>query len=180
MTSHPPHDDEPLADESPAEEPLDVDIYAPPPPVHTAIRLMRAGALFSIVGLVVGLLSSSAIKDKIATNLSARNQLTQATLDGSYHFVLVNLVVGAIAGAAIWLWMARANSHGRSWARTLATFLAVFNVLDYLLVLGRHQATFVQLLVSAVNLVLAVIIVVLLWRRESSDFYFLNSRRRRA
>lgn len=170
---------DPSPDDPPDDPPVDDDdLYAPPPPVLTAIRLMRAGALFSIVGLVVGLISGSAIKDKIAANLRAHKTLTQANLDGSYHFVLANIVIGALAGAVVWLWMARANSHGGKWARTVATFLAIFNILDFLLALGRGQATFAQLLVSTVNVVLGVVVVGLLWRSESSDFYYLNSRRR--
>ena len=34
----------------------------------------------------------------------------------------LEIVLGLVA-AALWLWMARANGHGRSWARILATVL---------------------------------------------------------
>jgi hypothetical protein len=44
------------------------------------------------------------------------------TLAANLVSVLAIVVVaGALAGACLWLWMARQNRHGRSWARVAST-----------------------------------------------------------
>ena len=78
-------------------------------------------------------------------------------------------IISGAVGAVLWLWMARANSQGKNWARiTSSVFFALatvslFSVLNAPSVLG---------VIFAVALwVVGLGAIILLWRRESSDFF---------
>jgi hypothetical protein len=91
-----------------------------PAPVLTAVKLMYAGAAINIVTVITELALTPAIKDALHT---ADPGLTAA--QARHVNVLLTLaVVLGLTGVALWLWMARANRHGRNWARILSTVLA--------------------------------------------------------
>ena len=78
-------------------------------------------------------------------------------------------ILSGAVGAVLWLWMARANSQGKNWARiTSSVFFALatvslFSVLNAPSVLG---------VIFAVALwVVGLGAIILLWRGESSDFF---------
>jgi len=91
--------------------------------------------------------------------------------------------VGALIGLGLWLWMARANKEGKSWARVTST---VFFGIDCLAVLLLLVAILVTLhsvspsvktilllsgLASIVIWAVGLATIILLWRRESSEYY---------
>jgi hypothetical protein len=79
-------------------------------------------------------------------------------------------VLGVIA-AGLWLWMARANKSGRSWARIMATvFFVVLTAAEPALLIDLHAALLLYLF-SFVYWLAGLSAVVLLWRRSSSDYY---------
>jgi len=91
--------------------------------------------------------------------------------------------LGLIA-TGLWLWMARANKRGRSWARMMAT------VFFGLLTAGELALLFEFLTHSSGStLVVSFLVaywltglsaVVLLWQRSSSDFYAAAGNRSKA
>ncbi len=76
------------------------------------------------------------------------------------------MTVAFLVPAALWLWMARAASQGRSWARILSTVLFVLATLP--LTASRGV---VQVLTVAPAWLIGLAVVWLLWRRASSAFF---------
>ena len=89
-----------------------------PAPMLTAVKLMYAGAAVSAVGLIIGL--ALIIVDIKA---AARGQFLDHSLAAQKPLVITLWIVFGLVVIALWLWMARANGQGRSWARVLATVL---------------------------------------------------------
>ena len=100
---------------------------AAPAPVRTAVRLMYAGAAVSAVGLIMGL--ALIIVD---INAAARGRFLGHSLTAPQMrpLVITVWIVFGLAGIALWLWMARANGRGWSWARIVSTVLFVLATLQ--------------------------------------------------
>ena len=91
-----------------------------PAPVLTAVKLMYAGAAVSAVALIIGLAL-------IIVNIkaAARGRFLGHSLTAPQMrplIITVWIVLGLVV-IALWLWMARANGQGRTWARILSTVL---------------------------------------------------------
>ena len=89
-----------------------------PAPVLTAVKLMYAGAAASAVELIIGL--ALIIAD---IQVAARGQFLGHSLAAHKPLVITGWIVFGLAVIALWLWMARANGQGRTWARILSTVL---------------------------------------------------------
>ncbi len=102
---------------------------AVPAPVRTAVKLMYAGAAVSAVELIIGF--SLIIVD---INAAARGRFLGHTLTAPQMrpFIITVWIVFGLAGIALWVWMARANGQGRTWARILSTVLFVLATLQLL------------------------------------------------
>ena len=87
---------------------------AAPPSVLRAVKLMYIGAAVSTVSLVISLVGISGTKEAIR---KARPSLSAAQVNQLNTFIIALAVVSGVIGVALWLWMARANSQGRNWAR---------------------------------------------------------------
>ena len=94
--------------------------------------------------------------------------------------LIVELVPICLIAAGSWLWMARANKRGRSWARITATvFFGILTAgeLAWLIAFLAHKVTLAAIYVGLdvslcfVYWLVALSAVVLLWRRSSSDYY---------
>jgi hypothetical protein len=148
-----------------------------PGSIRLAVRLMWAGAVVSLLSLVVGLATLGSTKDDIRDELVKDDpNVSQSTIDAAYAVGIVLVVVVGALGVLAWLWMAWKNGQGRPWARIVATVFGGLNVLFTLLALTGQNAEPASLVFSLVSLALAVVILVLLWRKESSDFYAARSR----
>lgn len=142
-----------------------------PSSIQLAVKGMYVGAAFSLLGIIVGLLTLSTVKDNIASKLRDNGTYSQSKLDTAYNSVVVTIIIGGIIAFGLWLWMARANGNGRAWARIVATVLGVINLLGSLLTLGQGQETALGLLISVLSALLAIAIIVLMWRGESTAYY---------
>ena len=89
-----------------------------PPAILNAVKLMYAGAAVNIIGIVIGLATAGDLKNAIR---KAQPKLTPAQVTNSEHFLVSATVIIGLIGAALWLWMAWANMHGKSWARILSS-----------------------------------------------------------
>ena len=96
--------------------------------------------------------------------------------------------MGLIA-TGLWLWMARANKRGRSWARMMATVffgLLTAGELALLFEFLTHSSgstlvvQFLQVSFLVAYWLTGLSAVVLLWQRSSSDFYAAAGNRSKA
>jgi hypothetical protein len=93
--------------------------------VQAAVRLMYAGAAASAIGLIIGL--ALLIVD---IQVAVRGQFLGRSLAAQKPFVITASLVFGLVVVSLWLWVARANGQGRSWARTLSTVLFVMATLE--------------------------------------------------
>jgi hypothetical protein len=151
-----------------------------PPPIATAVKLMYAGAVLSLIGLIVTLLSLSSLKTELRDEIAESNpDFTTQDLDSLYQVTVGVAVVFGLVGTALWLWMAWKNGQGRGWARVVATVLGGLNLVSSILTIAAGASLTVSEILTVINLILAIVILFLLWRRDSSAFYVESSSRRR-
>ncbi len=138
-----------------------------PPTIVTAVKLMYAGAAVSTVSLIVSLVSIGGTKAEIR---KARPNLTVSQVNQLNTFIIALALLSGIVGIALWLWMARANSQGKSWARIVSTVLFCLATLDLVGVVGEPK-TVLGLVFPVLTWLLGLAAVFLIWRGQSSEFY---------
>ena len=138
-----------------------------PPSVLNAVKLMYVGAAVSTVSLIVSLFDISGTKDAIR---KARPSLTATQVNQLNTFIITLAIVSGVVGVALWLWMARANSQGRNWARILSSVLFGLATVDLWGVLSQPK-TLLGLVFPLLTWLVGLGAVILLWRRESGEFF---------
>jgi hypothetical protein len=152
--------------------------------VRAAVRLMYAAAVVTTLSLIISIISLAYIGRGAATlRLAGRSQ--------PFWIAITVGIVGALVVIALWLWMARANSQGRNWARILSTVLFGLATLELISVFSEAQAAAFHVTSLATQPTLAtgssmavlglifwaptwlvgLAAVWLLWRRDSSAFF---------
>lgn len=153
--------DQPYASTGQPVEPLRP---AAPAPVLTAVRFMHAGVIGTVAGLIVLLAFSWDVKLYHLTVLG--HHYTAAQLSHLRPLLITMAVAFGLAVIALWLWMARATSQGKSWARIVSTALFVLATLQ---LLGNHGV--VQVFFAVLTWLTGLPAVWLLWRPASSAFF---------
>jgi hypothetical protein len=148
-------------------KPVEPERSLAPATVQNAVKLMYAGAAVSTVSLIVSLTTLSGTKAAIRRD---RPSLTAAQVNQLNLFIISLAIVSGIVGIVVWLWMARANSQGRNWARIVSTVLFGLATLDLFGVLSQPK-TLVGLVFPVLTWLIGVGAVVLLWRRQSTEFF---------
>ena len=145
---------------------------AQPASIATAVKLMYAGAVLSVLSLIYSFSTLGNLKDDIRVELEKNDaSVSQSTIDAAYSVTIVIAVIFGLIGALLWVWMAWKNGQGRKWARVVATVLAAFNLVGLLFSVAGGNAETISLIASAISCVLAVCILVLLYKKESTAFY---------
>jgi hypothetical protein len=126
-----------------------------PAPVLTAAKFMYGGAV-STVYLIATLPFIGDIHGTWNGHPLTATPLT----------ITVVIVVFGLVPIAVWLWMARAASQGRNWARILSTVLFVLATLQ---LTGSRGV--VQVFTVALTWLIGLSVVWLLWRPASSAFF---------
>jgi hypothetical protein len=145
----------------------------PPAPLATAVKLMYVGAGLSALGALTNLFQRDELREQIAENDSS---LTADEIDTAVNVgIAFSLVLGVVV-VGLWIWMARSNERGHSWARTTATVLGGLSILSLLFGLALGQSTALNTAIGVLSLVLAAVILYLLYRPESSEYYRVRSR----
>lgn len=155
---------------------------APPQPrsIASAVKLMYAGAVLSLIGLIATLLSLSTLKTELRDEIAKSNpDFTAQDLDNLYQVTVGVAVVFGLIGTALWLWMAWKNGQGRGWARIVATVLGGLNLISSILTIAAGASLTISEILTVINLILAIVILLLLWRRDSSAFYAESASHRR-
>jgi hypothetical protein len=145
-----------------------------PAPVRTAIKFMYAGAAVSTVPLIIALAYSGEIN---AYHLRWNNHnLTAAQVSQWRPLIIAVGIVFGLVVPAVWLWMARANGQGRSWARILSTVLFGWATLQLLgdftpVIHVVPGVEVLSLLGGVLTWLFGSAAVWLLWRPDSSAFF---------
>ena len=148
-------------------QPVEPTRPAAPQPVLTAVKLMYAGAAVSTVSLIISLTGISSSKAAIR---KARPTLTATQVNQLNTFIITLAIVSGLVGIGLWLWMARANGRGKSWARIVSTVLFCLATLDLVGVFGEPK-TALSLIFPVLTWLVGLGAVYLLWRRESTAFF---------
>ena len=138
-----------------------------PPSVLNAVKLMYVGAAISTVSLVISLVDIGGTKDAIK---KARPSLTAAQVNQLNTFIITLAIVSGVIGVALWLWMARANSQGKNWARITSTVLFGLATLDLWGVLSQPK-TLLGLVFPLLTWLVGLGAIIFLWRKESTEFF---------
>jgi hypothetical protein len=140
---------------------------AAPAPVLTAVKLMYAGAAVSTVSLIISLTDIGGSKAAIR---KAKPTLTVAQVNQLNTFIITLAIVSGLVGIGLWLWMARANGQGKSWARIVSTVLFCLATLDLVGVFGEPK-TALSLVFPLLTWLVGLAAVYLLWRPASTAFF---------
>jgi hypothetical protein len=145
-----------------------------PQSVTRAVQVMYLGALASLVGIILELLTRHSLRNFIHDHATRNgSRLTPAQVADTYHAELVVLVVVGLIGVGLWLWMAQKNKAGRNWARITST---VFFALDTLgaiggLAGGALSGGSVNRFYGLVVWVIGAVAIFMLWQRSSTEYF---------
>jgi len=141
----------------------------PPAPqsIQNAVKLMYAGAALSAVGLIVGLATIGSLKNAIK---SADPSFTASQVHSAEVVGVASVIIGGLLGIGLWLWMARANAAGRSWARIVSSVLFGISTLELVSTLARANSV-LNLLFEGLVWLVGLGAIMFLWRRESSEYF---------
>jgi hypothetical protein len=140
---------------------------AAPKSVLTAVKFMYIGAAANAIGIIITITNASSLKSSIRNKYPHLSVLSVHRLE---VINLVGLIITGLLAIGLWIWMARENGSGKSWARTAATVLFGVSTLAVLTTFARPHSVF-DLLIGVVVWIIGLIVVVLLWRKESSGYF---------
>jgi hypothetical protein len=153
----------------PTTEPAQLPQRAQPPrSVLNAIKLMYAGAAVEVVAVIIALVLRSSLRSII---LAKHPHYTTAQLHTAEGARTVALVIGGLIAIALWIWMARANAKGASWARVLSAVFFGIDTLDVLGALFLVRDTVAADVIAVVLWVIGLAAIVLLFSKDSGPFY---------
>jgi hypothetical protein len=141
----------------------------PPIPnsVQTAVKLMYAGAVLSLIELIVGLATIGAVKRAI---IKAYPHYTSTQVHRLEVADIAIAVIVGLIGIGLWLWMARASAGGHNYARITGTVLFGLNTLFLLIGLSRPHVG-LGLVFNILVWLAGLGAVIMLWRRESGEYF---------
>ena len=138
-----------------------------PPSIRTAIKFMYGGAALSAISLIVGLATLGSLKSAIK---SAYPHYTASQVHSAEIVGVTSIVITGLIGIGLWIWMARANGGGRSWARVVSSVLFAISTLDLLVNGARANSAFNVVFEGLVWLV-GLGAIIFLYRKDSSEYY---------
>jgi hypothetical protein len=148
-------------------KPVELERPPAPPSVVNAVKLMYVGAAVTTVSLIISLADIGGTKSAIR---KARPSWTAAQVNQFDRFIVITAVVSGVIGIALWLWMARSNGQGKSWARVVSTVLFGLATLDLIGVLTEPK-TALGLVFPLLTWLVGLGAILLLYRPDSSAFF---------
>ncbi len=139
-----------------------------PPSIRTAVKLMYAGAALSALSFIVGLATLGSLKQDIIN--ASTKKLTATQLHTAQVIGIATIIVLGLIGIGLWLWMARANGAGKSWARIVAAVLFGLNTLGLVSAVARPAAIGTKIF-EILGWIVGLGATFYLWRRDSSEFF---------
>lgn len=141
---------------------------AQPPSISTAVKLMYVGAALSALEFIVGLATVGSLKQDIIK--ASTKHLTATQLHTAQVVGIATIVILGLIGIGLWIWMARANGAGKSWARIVAGVLFGLNTLGLLSAVARPNAAGTKIF-DVLGWLVGLGVTIFLWRRDSSEYY---------
>jgi len=139
-----------------------------PPQLKSAVKAMYAGAAASVAGIVIDIATVGATKTAIEKN--SRHHLTATQLSATGHILVIGFAVSGLIATVVWIILARACQHGRSWARITGTVLFAVAPVDT--VAGIHAPLAVAVRAwSPVIWLAGLVAVMFLWQRACTAFF---------
>jgi hypothetical protein len=146
----------------------------PPAPqsITRAVQLMYAGAVASLIGIVIALTTLSSIKSQIhQRNLT----LTTTQINNAEHVAIGILIASGLIGAALWLWMAQSSKAGKNWARIVSTVLFAIQTLNVVAGASAISSGGASRIYSIVIWLIGLGAIILLWQRSSTEYFKSSS-----
>jgi hypothetical protein len=138
-----------------------------PSSVANAVKAMYVGAVTSILGIVIDVLTVSATKRAIERRSP---DLTATQVDARQHVLIIAFIIGGVIGAALWIFIARQCQAGKNWARITGTVFFAIATLDTVVGAGTPDAGVVKIWGLVVWLV-GLVTVIFLWQRASTGYF---------
>jgi len=139
-----------------------------PQSVARAVQVMYAGAVVSLIGIVVDLTTLSSTKSRIE---SQHHDWTVTQVNNAEHVAIGIFIVSGLLGAALWVWMAQSNKAGKSWARIVATVLFAIDTLNVAVGASAVSGGGATRIYGLVIWLIGLAAVILLWQRPSSEYF---------
>jgi hypothetical protein len=138
-----------------------------PPQVENAIKVMYAGAVATLIGVVIEILTVNSTR----TALERRSRhLTTSQLNANEHVLIIGFVVTGLIAVAAWIAIARACRNGSNGARITGTVLFGLATVDTLISAVAPEAAAVKAWWPVIWLA-GLAAVILLWQRASTAFF---------
>ena len=139
-----------------------------PESITRAVQLMYAGAVASLIGIVIALTTLSSIKNEIhQRNLN----LTATQINNAEHVAIGVLIASGLIGAALWLWMAQSCKAGKNWARIVSTVLFVIETINVVAGASAISSGGASRIFSIVIWLIGLGAIIFLWRRSSTEYF---------
>ena len=152
-----------------------------PATVRRAVRFMQVGAVGGALSLIFNVIGSFSLKSNMLTANAAKlkdHQVTASQISNTATALIVYTIIVGLVSIGLWLWMARMNAAGRSWARITASVLfALWSLYTYSVIGELHGGvTITVTLIISLVLIIALWVVGLatifqLWRPASTAYY---------
>lgn len=146
---------------------------------------MQAGAAVSTLSLIFTVISSFSLKSNMMSANAQKlktHQVTASQISNTATALIVYTIVIGLLSIGLWVWMARKNEAGRSWARiTASAFFGLWSLYTYSVLGELHggvtvTATLIVSLILILALwVIGVAIMFLLWRPPSTAYFRAES-----
>jgi hypothetical protein len=166
----------PGSDQPPAQSDQFAAPVRPPIPqsVTRAVQVMYLGAVASLVGVIIELLTRHSLRTYISDHATRNGKrLTAAQVADTYHAELVVLVVVGLIAVALWIWMAQMNQRGRNWARITSTVFFALATLSAIggLAGGTLSGGSINRFYGLLVWVIGGVAIILLWRPSSTEYF---------
>jgi hypothetical protein len=142
----------------------------PPAPqsITRAVQLMYAGAVASLIGIVIALTTLSSIKSQI---ISRNPSLTTSQVNNAEHVAIGILIASGLIGAALWLWMAQSSKAGKNWARIVSTVLFAIQTINVVAGAAAVASGGASRIYSIVIWLIGLGAIIFLWQRSSTEYF---------
>lgn len=134
---------------------------------------MYAGAVASLVtSMLSGAWADSFFQaqlPRVLWHLPGGGQQPPSRAAALVSILAITVVAGSFVGAGVWLWMARKNQRGRSWARILST--ALFGISCAVAASFAAGGPVGLAVAGLVSWAIGLVTVILLWRSASSQYF---------
>jgi hypothetical protein len=138
-----------------------------PSSVVNAARVMYAGAVASLIAIVIDFTAIGSLKSAIEKR-EPKWSLSQVT--SAEHVAIAEFIIAGLIGAALWIFVAQVCRAGKSWGRILAAVL--FGIDTLLQIVGGAVPSGGGARIYAILIwLIGLAAIVLLWQRPSTEYF---------